>query len=231
MPPNFIKPPIRILVQTLTHLVRGHRNPDKRMFMLNLICRYHWNRNFSPAEHRWTTYNDFFALRDQPCFFVLDYGQAPDDAEVRVLSYVWDGRTLEYAPFFNQDPLIQAKVNGIPFGQRPPRTEETRPKREVIRLKLARDIELEDEEFRYMREHPEDAQWVRDNVGVELWWKYNEEEMLRTGWGVVVVVVVVVWGFNRLLMRMLLLGCGDEMIVLLRGCFVRAGIMGGGGFP
>ncbi|PYI03348.1 hypothetical protein BO78DRAFT_421595 [Aspergillus sclerotiicarbonarius CBS 121057] len=50
---------------------------------------YHWSCDFKAPEYRWTSYNDFFALRDQRCFVVIDHGQAPDDADMPILSHTF----------------------------------------------------------------------------------------------------------------------------------------------
>jgi hypothetical protein len=87
-------PPVRILVQTLTHLVPGTCNVNKTDFIFNRICQLHWNCDFNPLEYRWSTYNDLFAFRNRRCFFLLDWGRSSNDDDVPVLSYEWTGESL-----------------------------------------------------------------------------------------------------------------------------------------
>lgn len=85
---------VRILVQTLTHLVPGNDNFERWDFILNRICRYHWNCDFSAPKFRWASYNDRFGLNNRRCFVLVDYGEAENDDDVPVLSYEWTGETL-----------------------------------------------------------------------------------------------------------------------------------------
>lgn len=87
-------PPVRILVQTLTHLVPGGDNFERVDFILNRICQDHWNCDFQCPKFRWASYNDQFALNNRRCFFLVDYGESGDDDDVPVLSYDWTGESL-----------------------------------------------------------------------------------------------------------------------------------------
>lgn len=88
------EPPVRILVQTLTHLVPGNDNFERTDFILNRICQHHWNCDFSVPKFRWAAYNDQFAFNNRRCFFLVDYGESQNDDDVPVLSYKWTGESL-----------------------------------------------------------------------------------------------------------------------------------------
>lgn len=88
------EPPVRILAQTLTHLVPGKDNYERTMFMLNCMCQYHWNCDFDVPEFRWASYNDQFAFDNRRCFFLVDYGESKNDDDVPILSYEWTGESL-----------------------------------------------------------------------------------------------------------------------------------------
>lgn len=88
-------PPVRILVQTLTHLVPGGSHIERMDAMLNLICRHVWDCDFQAPEFRWAGYNLRFAFSHKRCFFVVDHGESQDGSvDVPVLSYEWTGETL-----------------------------------------------------------------------------------------------------------------------------------------
>jgi hypothetical protein len=87
-------PPIRVLVQTLTHLVPGDGNYERSMFILNRICQHHWNCDFQSSKFRWAAYNDQFSFNNRRCFFLVDYGESEDDGSVPILSYEWTGESL-----------------------------------------------------------------------------------------------------------------------------------------
>lgn len=123
MEPNSSKPedaeqpllqpcPVRVLVQTLTHLVpsdgvikRHNPHVDKLLSILNRICRNTWNCGFDPDVFRWYTYGDEFGYNNRRCFFLVDYGSTSNDDEVPVLCYEWTGEVLYvYTPrFFSQE--------------------------------------------------------------------------------------------------------------------------------
>ena len=94
--PTLLKPdpPVRILVQTLTHLVPGNGGIEKRTLMLNRIFQHLWNCDFNAQEYRWNSYNDAFAFNNRRCLFLVDYGQSPCDDNVPILSYEWTGESL-----------------------------------------------------------------------------------------------------------------------------------------
>ena len=88
------EPPVRILVQTLTHLIPGNDYFERNDFILNRMCQYHWSCDFSVPKFRWASYNDQFAFDNQRCFFLVDYGKSQNDDDVPVLSYEWTGESL-----------------------------------------------------------------------------------------------------------------------------------------
>lgn len=106
-PPIVLTPsPMRVLVQTLTHLVpsdnliaNGEPYGDKLFSMLDRTCNHVWDYPFEPGLQRWYSYGDEFGYNNRVCFFLLDYGDAPDgkDEEVPIQCLTWDGEKL-YVP-------------------------------------------------------------------------------------------------------------------------------------
>ena len=88
------EPPVRILVQTLTHLVPGNDSFERTDLILNRICQHHWNCDFSAPKFRWASYNTQFAFNNRRCFFLIDYGESQNDDDVPILFYEWTGDTL-----------------------------------------------------------------------------------------------------------------------------------------
>lgn len=96
--------PVRVLVQTLTHLVPSDRviykperniGGDKLWSMYHRICQHQWGCEFQPDVHRWYSYgDDQFGYNNRPCFFLIDYGTAEDDENVPILPYEWTGEEL-----------------------------------------------------------------------------------------------------------------------------------------
>lgn len=89
--------PVRIVVQTKTHLVKGNGYFERIEFMQNLICQRHWKRNFQfgpQSRDRWDVYGGRFGYDNRDSFFLLDHGEAYDDDTVPVLRYHWTGKYL-----------------------------------------------------------------------------------------------------------------------------------------
>ena len=86
--------PIRILVQTKTHLVPGNDYFEKKLFILDATSNRHLNRNYIPEKDRHYTRGAQFGYPDHRCYFLLDHGQASNDDEVPVMGYEWTGNTL-----------------------------------------------------------------------------------------------------------------------------------------
>jgi hypothetical protein len=93
--------PVRILVQTLTHLVpmdgvapKNDPASDKLISMLHRICQFQWNCKYTAGVHRWYTYGDEFGYNNRLCFFLIDYGTTSNDDDVPTLCYEWTGESL-----------------------------------------------------------------------------------------------------------------------------------------
>lgn len=91
--------PLRILVQTKTHLVPGDFYGDKIQRMQNLICQHVWGRDFTVGSDRWNGHGTEFGYENRTCFFLVDcgmtaeYGETPTD-DPKVIWYRWRGDTL-----------------------------------------------------------------------------------------------------------------------------------------
>jgi len=86
--------PKRVLVQTKTHLVPGEDWHQRCLFMLDLICHHHLNRDFDPDQDRWSVYGARFGYDNRRCYFLVDYGRSHTDDHVPVLWYQWTGESL-----------------------------------------------------------------------------------------------------------------------------------------
>lgn len=87
--------PVRILVQTKTHLVPGTGRvfAERCLLMKNLICQQHWNRNFDPKQDRLRTQGTNFAYEGRRCYFLVDHGRSESD-DIPVVWYKWNGKDL-----------------------------------------------------------------------------------------------------------------------------------------
>ncbi|KAK2765339.1 hypothetical protein FQN54_008185 [Arachnomyces sp. PD_36] len=179
-------PPIRILVQTFTHLVPGNGGEEKETFILDRICQHHWNRDFDPREFAYSSYNAKFAFNNRRCFFLVDYGDSTkyNNDDVPILSYEWTGESLKPMPELARDPRVLAKLKTDFSFTRESTPRKKRPLREKIKEKLYRDeLILFVSEMNYLREHPEDIQWLKDNLRLRLWQKFVAEFNRRKGSG------------------------------------------------
>ncbi|PWY87218.1 hypothetical protein BO94DRAFT_624399 [Aspergillus sclerotioniger CBS 115572] len=151
-------PPVRVLVQTLTHLVPGR-------------------------ERRWASHNDFFAYDDLWCYFLVDYGEAPEDAKVPILSYEWTEWCLKPKPELAQHPRVLRKLKKYyPFTRKPrPHNPEhcPRPRRHSIKKMLERDANLNRTDLQHLREHPEDIKWLKENLPLDLWLNFLDDQYPR----------------------------------------------------
>lgn len=87
--------PLRILVETKTHLVPGQWFADKMDNILNLICQYHWNRDLDRKSERWNAHDNYFGYRDRTCYFVVDHFHGdPASQQPTILWYKWTGECL-----------------------------------------------------------------------------------------------------------------------------------------
>ncbi|PWY87973.1 hypothetical protein BO94DRAFT_534977 [Aspergillus sclerotioniger CBS 115572] len=180
---------MRILVQTLTHLVPSNTSPDitkktepytaKLLSMLNLICKFIWNSGFQPGVQRWYTYGDEFGYNNRMCFFLLDVGDE-DEEKVPIQCYEWDGEVFTSNPTLLESHEIQSELNEIPFTPRP-FTQEEREAREktpvqrIVRRRLRKAQFIPLEELEYMRDHPEEMEWLERKVKPRFWGKFLEQ--------------------------------------------------------
>lgn len=144
------------------------------MSILNRVCQYHWNCDFSVPRFRWASHNGQFALNNRRCFFLVDYGESQNDDEVPVLCYEWTGETLKPLPQLATDPEIQAKLKEeVPFTWQPSKREKPKlPIPKLIKSRLYCEEYIPISEMDYMREHPEDVKWLKDHLRPRLWTKF-----------------------------------------------------------
>ncbi|KAI8945687.1 hypothetical protein F4801DRAFT_112631 [Xylaria longipes] len=99
--------PVRILVETATHLVPGQLYSERIEHMRNVICRHHWGRGFDGERDRCYVYGlgggdrsdsrSGQGQRGRVCFFLVDSGQTSSRNEnPPVLRYRWTGTKLVY---------------------------------------------------------------------------------------------------------------------------------------
>ncbi|TRX96867.1 hypothetical protein FHL15_002173 [Xylaria flabelliformis] len=117
--------PVRILVETTTHLVPGELYSERINGMRNVICHYHWGRAFDDATDRCYVYglggaDDLRSERDQSrvCFFLVDSGETLSEREnPPVLRYRWTGKKLVYIRRA-LPAVVVAKLKEYPFMRR-----------------------------------------------------------------------------------------------------------------
>ncbi|KAI9728467.1 MAG: hypothetical protein M1828_003869 [Chrysothrix sp. TS-e1954] len=171
------QPPVRVLVQSLTHLVRGeHRHDDGHQrvdLMLDSICRYHWKCDFT-VDHFRAAWHGRFAFNGKRCFFLIDYGDfVVVDEDVPVLYYEWTGDAFVHAPGMARDPKIREYLTSkVPFIDSPSEPEE-RPKRKVIKSRLYHDEPIADPLMEHMVDHPEDVEWLEKHLRPRFWMKFK----------------------------------------------------------
>ena len=74
--------PVRVLVQTRTHLVPGDKSDQWREEkMQNLICQQLWKRDFDRFRERARNYHCFWGIDDVECWFLVDHHGPPGAAE------------------------------------------------------------------------------------------------------------------------------------------------------
>ncbi|GKZ31581.1 hypothetical protein AbraIFM66950_000156 [Aspergillus brasiliensis] len=183
-PPALSPSPIRILVQTLTHLVpstdqASDKNiyDDKLFTMLDRICQHIWNCDFDGDVHRWYTYGDEFGYSHRMCFFLIDYGTAPDgdDSKVPIVCYEWDGSNFMAKSQILQFEDVQAELNNVPFTPAPYEPSEKPPIRDIVRRRLRSARKIPVRELDYMRDHPEDMEWLERKVKPRFWSNFLEQ--------------------------------------------------------
>jgi hypothetical protein len=102
--------PVRVLVQTRTHLVPGDKSNDfgeRISTMEHKICQHVWQRDLDCRRERGWQYGCTFALHDVECWFLVDnHGPDPGPAATAdppVLT--WTGTELSDYPRPNQGRL------------------------------------------------------------------------------------------------------------------------------
>jgi hypothetical protein len=79
-------------------------------------------------------------------------------------------------PQLAQDPIIHAKLKeDFPFTYRPDPQRAKRPIREIVKSRLYCDDNLPNSNMEFMREHPEDMQWLKTHVRPRFWRKFVSE--------------------------------------------------------
>ncbi|KAK3936693.1 hypothetical protein QBC46DRAFT_394382 [Diplogelasinospora grovesii] len=186
-PPERSEGPVRILVQTKTHLVPGEDYLSKRMFMANLICQRHWNRDFDSESHndRGYLYGGVFGQDNRRCYFLVDHGQhSGNDDDVPVLWYEWTGESLNTLPG-PLPPAVQTMLREkYPFTPPPiPQGDGLKKKREppgpdtrrrIIRAKLRSEMKLSNGDLTFMRERPDAVEWLREHIELKFWLKFEK---------------------------------------------------------
>ncbi|OJZ85807.1 hypothetical protein ASPFODRAFT_46874 [Aspergillus luchuensis CBS 106.47] len=182
-PPTLSPSPIRVLVQTLTHLVpstnqAGEKNiyDDKLFTMLDTICQHTWKCDFDGHVHRWYTYGDEFGYSHRMCFFLIDYGTAPggDDSKGPIVCYEWDGSKFIDKPQILQFEDVQAELKSVPFTPAPYEPLEKPPVRDIVRRRLRSARRIPVRELDHMRDHPEDMVWL-EKVRPRFWTNFLEQ--------------------------------------------------------
>ncbi|EEQ32318.1 conserved hypothetical protein [Microsporum canis CBS 113480] len=172
--------PVRVLVQTSTHLVPGDGYFRKCEFMQNKLCQLHWNCDFDYKQHRWSTYGCEFALDNRPCYALIDSGKVAgddDDDKVPILPYEWTGEIFKPKPQLSESPRVRHILKKhFPFSRKPrkdtPQAE--RSKRELIRSNLYKEIPLSDRLLKEIRDHSDDAKWLQRHREPRFWLKVED---------------------------------------------------------
>ncbi|KAK4081614.1 uncharacterized protein Triagg1_2355 [Trichoderma aggressivum f. europaeum] len=175
-PPLQYPGPVRILVQTVTNLVPGNDYGQRVGYIRNIICQYHWNRDFDASKDRWNSYGDNFGYENRNCYFLIDHGESTEDPPI--LWYKWTGKSL-IAVQQTLPEEIQSMLEKYPF-TRPPVQRSRKPTpgrydaktyRQIIRSNLRRDAIITDDCIQFLATHPEDATWLKDNIEARFWSK------------------------------------------------------------
>jgi hypothetical protein len=95
--------PVRILVQTQTHLVPGDRFTEfgeRFDAMVDLICQHVWQRRYDKFRERVWNYHCHFAVDNVECWLLVDH-HGPDPSpppQPPVIWYRWTGTELSVLP-------------------------------------------------------------------------------------------------------------------------------------
>ena len=89
------EPPVRVLVQTLTHLVPGDGNVERSEFLLNKMCQHHWGCDFDVPRFRWASTTAMSSLSTTDVVSSsLTTANLENDDDVPILCYEWTGESL-----------------------------------------------------------------------------------------------------------------------------------------
>lgn len=183
---------MRILLQTVTHLVPGNDYGEKITFIQNLVRHHQWQRDYDVDQERWYPYRDYFGLPNRRCFFLIDHhghDHTVEEEKVPMLWYRWTGEAL-YASLhsgittdtvklmqFDSEQVneqIPGKITreltkwpftwaGRPFHTAP---RDEHGQTHVIRSSLRLGIPLSEDDVQFLRAAPaEDAQMATRQVG------------------------------------------------------------------
>ncbi|EHK26893.1 uncharacterized protein TRIVIDRAFT_62694 [Trichoderma virens Gv29-8] len=172
---------VRVLLESVTHLVPGSDRDEKLSFVKNIVCQRHWKRDFDRSQERMYPYGDFFGLKNRNCFFLIDHhghDHTVQEEEVPVIWYKWTGESLihmnDTLPLWIQEELKKwpftwegRTVHRLPRG--PDGNFEPKVQREVIKSKLNLGIPMFARDIEFLREHPEHALWLKARLDRELW--------------------------------------------------------------
>ncbi|KAL2147268.1 hypothetical protein VTI28DRAFT_10258 [Corynascus sepedonium] len=186
--------PLRVLVQTKTHLVPGDKFTEFRQrfeAMRRMICHHVWGRDFDRFRERFWSKGEF-DLNDRDCWFFVDHCDPSSelDPNLPLLRYRWTGTEFvailaplpgEVRRQFQRYPFRRSKLRYQKYvpGPRPPshyrsHAEEMRFQREMLRTTLVSGLGLTHELVRFVEDHPEEAAWVKARVSPEAWARLND---------------------------------------------------------
>ncbi|KAK3900817.1 hypothetical protein C8A05DRAFT_45412 [Staphylotrichum tortipilum] len=192
--------PIRILVQTQTHLVPGDKSTDffeRYDAMVSLICQHVWQREYDQFRERVWNHHLHFALDNVECWFLVDH-HGPDKSpspDPPLVWYQWTG--AEFVVLNNPLPRkVRREIRHYPFRRvanhiltrehpkRPTprvyksRAKEIRIKREILYDTLRSNLTLTEDLLRFVQDCPEPAEWVKARVPPEVWARLEDEIVL-----------------------------------------------------
>ncbi|KAK3292990.1 uncharacterized protein B0H64DRAFT_403257 [Chaetomium fimeti] len=183
--------PVRVLVQTQTHLVPGDKTThfgERYDAMVSLICQHVWQREYDQFRERDWSYHCHFAVDNVECWFLIDH-HGPDPTpppDPPLIWYRWTGtkfmivhgrppsgvrRELQYYPFERVAHYILTEE--YPRRRTPrvykSRDEEIRVKRHMLRHTLLSNLCLTEELLRFVKDFPDAAERVKARVPPEAW--------------------------------------------------------------
>ncbi|RSM19530.1 hypothetical protein CDV31_001690 [Fusarium ambrosium] len=172
---------VRILLQSVTHLVPGSDRGEKLDFVRNIVCQHHWQRDFDRDQERWYAHGDNFGLKNRKCYFLIDHhghDHTVEEEEVPVLWYKWTGESLvrvnEELPHkilkeLKKWPFTWAGRKFYKAPKGPDGKYEPKIYREIIKSQLRIGNGLLNEGIKFLREYPEHARWLKGHLEPELW--------------------------------------------------------------